>query len=75
MIKGYKINFFPVYKLPTRIGLDGARNSGPKFSCLGPFKEFWLKKAEGCWGRIKPKDKKKKEIHDKVKVVGGTKNR
>jgi hypothetical protein len=43
---------------------------------LGPFKEFWLKKAEGCWGRIKPKDKeKKKKIHDKVKVVEGTKNR
>jgi hypothetical protein len=57
--------------LPTRIGLDGTRNSAPKLSC---FKEFWLKKAEGCWGRIKPKDKeKRKEIHGKVKVVEGQK--
>ncbi len=62
--------------MPTRIGLDGTRNSEQKFSCLGPIKEFWLKKAEECLGRRKPKDKeKRKEIHDKVKVMGGTKNR
>jgi hypothetical protein len=29
--------FHPVPMLPTQIGLDGLRNSEPKFSCLGPF--------------------------------------
>ncbi len=30
--------FLSVRNLPTQIGVDGVRNSKPRFSCLGPFK-------------------------------------
>jgi hypothetical protein len=38
-VKGYKVNFVFQFVVAAQIGFDGVRNSEPKFSCLGPFKE------------------------------------